>query len=273
MKKACKQARDHFPELLLANDKQLPEQQKPQNHSELDNYRHHLTQCADCAQSFASFSQTFGLFSYRQEVEPEPQLFDRVWRKAALEVSQVTERESGRFGWFRLGTFGPFLAAAALLVIGFWMGRRFPQTELVAPTLEVVNANDTSHPLDQKVLGYLQKTKTIILAIDNFDTDHHELARFDFRSEKRVSQALLLQSEELKQELEDKGSARLLELVTDLELILLQIAHLQNRVTPFDLEMVQDGINRRAILFKINIEEMKRSLEEQPPKQERGRRI
>jgi hypothetical protein len=51
----------------------------------------------------------------------------------------------------------------------------------------------------------------------------------------------------------------MVDLITDLELILLQIANLESEYNIPEIEMVKSGVDRRGILLKINIEEMRRS--------------
>lgn len=45
----------------------------------------------------------------------------------------------------------------------------------------------------------------------------------------------------------------------DLEVILLQISNLNETQSTLGIEIVQTGIHRRALLFKINLEEIRRA--------------
>jgi len=54
-------------------------------------------------------------------------------------------------------------------------------------------------------------------------------------------------------------------LVSDLEVILLQIANLESEHNLSTIEMVQSGVDRRGILLKINLEEMRQTETHYPP--------
>ena len=47
--------------------------------------------------------------------------------------------------------------------------------------------------------------------------------------------------------------------MTDLEVILLQIANLETEYDLPTIEMVKSGVDRRGVLLKINIEEMRKN--------------
>ena len=62
----------------------------------------------------------------------------------------------------------------------------------------------------------------------------------------------------LKDDLTDANRRKLYQLVSDLEVILLQIANLESQNDLPAVEMIRSGVDRRGILLKINLEEMER---------------
>jgi hypothetical protein len=71
------------------------------------------------------------------------------------------------------------------------------------------------------------------------------------------------ESGQLQADLEGPDQQRLRELVADLEVILLQIANLEAQHDMPGIEMVQHGVERSAILLKINLEEMRLNVKQQ----------
>jgi hypothetical protein len=57
----------------------------------------------------------------------------------------------------------------------------------------------------------------------------------------------------LKGELSGRRQRRLQELISDLEVVLLQIANFESESDMSVIELVQDGIKSRGILFKIHL--------------------
>jgi hypothetical protein len=57
--------------------------------------------------------------------------------------------------------------------------------------------------------------------------------------------------------LSDTHDRRLEKLVGDLELILMQIANLEEKEDLPEIELVKDGVDRKGLLLKINLEQMR----------------
>ncbi|MBT8400870.1 MAG: hypothetical protein KJO98_10365, partial [Rhodothermia bacterium] len=64
---------------------------------------------------------------------------------------------------------------------------------------------------------------------------------------------------DLKPSLEDARMRRLHELVSEIEMIMIQIANLEAEYDMPAVDMVREGVERKGLLFKINVEEMRQS--------------
>ena len=61
-------------------------------------------------------------------------------------------------------------------------------------------------------------------------------------------------------------------LISDLEVILLQIANLESEYNLPAIEMVKNGVDRKGILLKINIEEMRKYKSAEPNKSKKEKK-
>jgi hypothetical protein len=112
---------------------------------------------------------------------------------------------------------------------------------------------DTQVNVSQRAFDYIQRSKLIVLAIANFDPENQDPYALNLPYQQQVSKELVQEASWLKEELTDRRQRRLQELVSDLEVILLQIANLEEESDMSAIELVQDGVKSRGILFKIHL--------------------
>jgi len=113
--------------------------------------------------------------------------------------------------------------------------------------------------LVQRTQNYIERSKTMLLAIVNFDQENDDPFTLGLPYQRQVSQELVQEAAWIKSGLADSRERRLQELVTDLEVILLQIANLEAESDLEAIELVKDGVENRGILLKINLADMRRS--------------
>ena len=75
-------------------------------------------------------------------------------------------------------------------------------------------------------------------------------------SQKRLSESLVQEAAYLKTALDDPAQMRLYELVSDLEMILLQIANLEHEHDLEAVQMVQRGVDKQGVLFRIDLSKL-----------------
>jgi hypothetical protein len=125
--------------------------------------------------------------------------------------------------------------------------------------------------LDERVDRYLQRSKLVLLGVVNLDPNHRDVSSFDLTPERTLSRELVQETYSLKQELAASRQKRMLELLSDLEVILLQISHLQDGHNALGIELAKTGIRHKALVFKINLEEMSRSRPSNSGESSKGR--
>lgn len=151
--------------------------------------------------------------------------------------------------------------AVLLVVTGVLLGRTFLSPTEIGPILA---KNDTSSALLQQAAlelrahAYLDRSKTLLLGLVNFDVDEDDPSTLNFDRRQAIAGDLVLEASFLQDRLSPADHQRLRRLVADLEVILIQIANIESAYDVPEIEIVQSGVDRKAILFKIEVEEMRR---------------
>jgi hypothetical protein len=163
---------------------------------------------------------------------------------------------------FRIG------AAAALILVGIALGRwiwpqRHVPTSPSAPT--ALSPRPDHRPVATpaaRAEAYFQNSKVLLLALANFDPATDSAATLNFPTQRRISETLVQEAVYLKSEFTNTAERRLHELVEDLEVILLQIANLENEHDLAAIEMVRTSVTNQALLFRIDLSQMSREVED-----------
>ena len=104
--------------------------------------------------------------------------------------------------------------------------------------------------------NYIERSKVLLLGLVNFDPATDDLETISLPHIQKISRELLDQTPGLKAGLKDPSQQQLKQLVSDLELILLQIANLEAKNDVPGIELIKDGVNSKGIFLKINIQEI-----------------
>ncbi len=245
-------------------------------------FQAHIDDCKSCREAFLGMQATLQIMNKRERSEPQSAFWDNYWDNLEdkLEVSPTARPKTAfMHSWtFRL------MAAAVVLISGIFIGREwssldrqlsedFAQENLVVPDNRQNNVpqilnNPQGNPsfasraVQMRAANYLDRSKVLVLGLINLDEDTDELDSFDFSQHTRVSNELLQEAGYLKQALNTPQSRRLQSLVVDLEAILLEIATLSQQSDIPSVERVRTDVENRGILFKINMEELRRQLKE-----------
>ncbi|TDI71575.1 MAG: hypothetical protein E2O85_01945 [Bacteroidetes bacterium] len=154
------------------------------------------------------------------------------------------------------------LAVAALLVVaGVLLGRTFLSPVEIDPQLAENDLSSTQiqqNALEMRAHAYLGKSKTLLLGLVNFDLEEDDPSTLNFEKRRVIAGDLVREASFLQDRLSFAEHQRLRRLVADLEVILIQIANIESAYDVPEIEIVQSGVARKAILFKIDVEEMRR---------------
>jgi hypothetical protein len=261
----CKSYRKAFIEALY--DEMNPDQRR--------NFDAHLESCEDCAAAYAKLKSALGIMGKREREEPEDVFWTGYWDRLADRLEspeKISDRSESR--WKRLvqtltvqptWAYGT-AAAVGLLIIGVFIGKLVygPSTgdkRGIAP-IPIAESSPQSAEmtaLDQRTERYLNRSKVLLLGLINFDAETEDPYTLNLPQQRDISQNLVEEAGYLKSELSESADNKLLQLITDLEVILLQIANLESEYDLSAVDMVKSGVDRRGILLKINLEEMQRA--------------
>jgi hypothetical protein len=254
---ACRKYRARFVEAFYD---ELSAEQKQR-------FDEHLQGCPECAVAFAELRSVVKVMDQRQRPTPEPEFWQGYWHRLAARLEGA--RRPARVQWWRRLAEGLRLepawayrtvAAAALVVAGILIGKLFyggPATEPSQVTRAVPAFE--AEVVDARAERYIERSKLLLLALVNFDPETEYVAALDLPRQQEVSRALIQEAALLKDQLTQPDQQRFRELITDLEVILLQIANLESEYDLPMIDLVKSGVDRRAIFLKINLEEMRRT--------------
>ena len=239
----------------------------------------------NAAETLRALQATLRLMAERQRPEPPPGFFDGYQDRLAarLEREAASPRRKDRAGREPSRAVRLALrtsAAVLLMVVGVgigWLffGDRTPQSEgrlsgdvplaeqpAATPLHEepapVVLEEPAMQPasLDVRTDRYLNRSKVLLLGLVNLEPGQTDSVALGLPHKQAVARELVNESAVLRGDLADADQAALRDLVEDLEVILLQIANLEAGQDLPAIELVQRGVDRRAILLKINLAEM-----------------
>jgi hypothetical protein len=230
-------------------------------------FEKHLEECVSCQQEYEEISATMDTMSQRIRPEPGAKFFDSYWARLANRmdkehVVRPTEDRWWKSLFSRTTGLTPrwayqAMASILLVIIGIFLGRMFfapmQRTDQPATMAQAVSQPDSQINVSQRAFDYIQRSKLIVLAISNFDSQNQDPYALDLPYQQQVSRELVQEASWLKEELSGRRFRRLQELVSDLEVILLQIANLEEESDISAIELVQDGVESRGILFKIHL--------------------
>lgn len=227
----------------------------------------HLRDCPKCRAQLRENTLLLSAVSKKQRKDPGPQFWGDYTpnlRQRMITDGVFREKQS-RFLSILSDSFDiaprwalQAAAAAMILIVGIFVGREFfSLTPPPAPgpdnTLQVTQ-------VFQKTSHFLERSRVILMALDNFDPETESSIAINLPYQQQVSRELVQQAGYLKQELSAVHQRRLTELIDELEIILLQIANIDSASELETIQLVKSGDSIRGILFKIRLTDLRRSI-------------
>ncbi len=258
----------------------------------------HLASCGKCSGLYQALAKTVRQMSVRPAPDREPEFWEGFWDRLGRRMAFETEGREGAEGRTKASPLeGPTrrhsafsvrrwalgaAGAAFFLALGIFLGRSFfgPRADL-NPAARVTST-ETSRPgrlgpgsgrvepqLALRASRYLRRSRVILLAVVNADPSAGDVYNLSLPLQKKSSEELAQEAAVLKKELR-RSDPRLERLVSDLELILLQIANLRPEADVSAVEFIKAGIESSDIFFKIDLSEVRRSHDGEGPGGARG---
>jgi hypothetical protein len=263
----CKQSKDLFDEALC---RELNKEQKLL----LEN---HLRECPKCRSEFEKANRMLNFMKKRVYKEPGLAFWDNYWEKLQDRMEKKnllhtrSEKKQEKFSrFFQFLNFSPrwvvqAAAALVLVVIGIFIGREiFPPAKEPVKQMDrlpvLVSGYEPGTKLYQRTHNFIERSKVILLAMINFDPGTEDSYVLNLPYQQRISRELVQQAGGLKNELAGLDQGQLRELISDLEIILLQVANLDSDSDISAIELVKNGVKIRGVLFKMQLTDIRQSI-------------
>lgn len=234
---------------------------------QLQQFQEHLASCLQCSADYAELLAARRTMDERQRTEPPAEFWDQYWGRLAgkLESSDTAGVSATSHPWWRSWMFRSAAAAslmAAGIIVGWYYARHqaiptasnMSEGPGVAPAPAPTAAASSS---DDRAMDYLRRSEVLLLGIVNHGASDTASTSVELAREREVSRDLMAEAAVLKHDLDSPEQRRLRQLVSDLEIILLQIANLETQRDLPQIELVRSGVDRTGILLKINVEQMR----------------
>ena len=229
----------------------------------------HLAGCETCAREFERARALMNLLSDYSRPEPDDEYWSCWEEKLERRLDSITAEEDRperrRRGWFAVvhRVWMP-TAAAAVLIGAIALGWRITSVSWRQGHTAAVSPSPSPAHISVVIEArrYLDRSKLVLLGMRTFDPAEANEFRPSFARESEISRQLIRESASLKEQLASTNQVRLCGLVNDLDVVLLQIANLGRDYDERDLELIQLCMERKALLFKINLEDMVSSAED-----------
>ena len=232
--------------------------------SEKERFDEHMRSCQECASEYSVLGATLRLMDKRERPDPGPEFWDgywdrlsrrKVWEEAGEAprtslVARLVRALSGIPRWSYQAA-----GAAALLLVGILIGSR-----VVAPPAPVSTATRGAMESGAVVQAqnYIERSKILLLGLVNYDAAKEDAYAFDLGGKKTVSRELAAEAPAIRGALNARGQKRLRDLVSDLEVIMMQIANLGSGQDVEGVELIKQGVDRRGLFLKIDLDRMGR---------------
>jgi hypothetical protein len=249
------------------------------NEPQQKDFEGHLAGCAECRTAFGNLQSVAATMKQRVRPELTQAEWTIFWNELSAGINRSNDAPRNRlFPWREIVEFFRFrpaigygAAAVSILAVGILIGRLVLtgtpdlNTQLLSERLS--EAERTI--LNQRAHNYLQRSKILLLGIVN--GNGVTPSSYDLSKQQEVSRMLVREAGTLQSELTEADQQQMKKLVGDLEVILLQIANLEESKDFPALEIVRDGVERKGLLLKINLEQMNAQESAPPPPIQKSR--
>jgi hypothetical protein len=210
----------------------------------------HLRSCAGCASAYAALASTKKIMDLRKRPEPSTEFLEHAWDGIEERIGTRRSRPL-RMAWI-------YAAAAVVLVaFGVYLGRTlftFGSPAAAPPALASAPAPEEDS-VSVRTQAYLERSKVLLQGIINQDGGSRSADTYT--RQRRISRELVGEANVLTAALGRPEQRQVRELIADLQVILLQLANIEVGPGQPALELVRQGADRKSILFKIRLEELR----------------
>ncbi len=207
----------------------------------------HLAECEQCRAHDETLRRVLALVNELPIPERGDGYAEQVWQRLRWKLGSVRSR---RVRWQSL------LAAAALVAVAFFAGQLWHARNIAprVPSGMSATATIAQQPTRDRLL--------LIVVSDHLDSSERMLTEvananpkrsFDVSGERKRVEELVASNRIYRQSAARSGDARVAMLLSDLEPVLVELVHANDKLTPDELASLQRRIESKGLLFKVRV--------------------
>ena len=209
----------------------------------------HLRECGECRAELERMEEVFQALNALPVPDPGEEYGTRVWRQIA---NRLPERRMNWWAGFfmprRLAALG---AAAALLVLAFYVGRK---TGLKAGGEEIVDAGKIRERVLLVAVGeHLGKSEMILMELSNAQPAEAGKNLINISTAQKRAEDLVEENRLYRQTALNGGDNAMASTLDELQRVLMDVANSPGEVTPAQFESIQKRIAAQGILLKVRV--------------------
>ena len=229
----------------------------------------HPAACPACAAASEALRADLELMGRRRRPEPGPVFWDGYWDRLSRRFlwesveegrgPSLLARLAGALGRVRLPRWTLQAAgAAALLLVGVLIGTRLVgPPKGPAPELATA-ASAAPSPAVVQAESFIERSQVLLLGLVNYRPGVQDAYALDLDRKRALSRDLAAEAPGLRRSLTARDQKRLRDLVSELEVIMMQIANLGSGQDAEGIELVKQGVDARGIFLKIDLDRLGR---------------
>lgn len=210
----------------------------------------HLASCAECRAQSETLKRVLALVDTMPIPERGERYSEEVWTRLRWKLGSRRRIRSWQVG----------LAAAAMLAIAFVSGllwqKRGGQTIPSVPVAQTTAGQTGLSVLQNRnqillvvVSDHLDQSERMLMEVANADAKR----TLDMSEASRRAEDLVASNRIYRLTAQQRGETRIASLLSDLEPVLLELAHAGQSLTPAEVAALQKRIDDKGLLFKVRV--------------------
>lgn len=110
---------------------------------------------------------------------------------------------------------------------------------------------------DVRARDYIERSQVLLLELINSNPDTTRAGEGDYHAQQARAGALVREASVLRDDLPGSDNRRMRDLVTELQLVLREIANLESKNDYQAVEIIRNRVSREGVLMKIDVEQMR----------------
>ncbi len=209
----------------------------------------HLASCDACRREYNAIRRVLAVVDGIPVPERGERYGELVWTRLRWRLGSDRRRRR---------TWQSALAAAAVLAVAFfagqlWHARRAGVEQAISPVpagkIAGVPQSSKERILFVVVTDHLDSSGRMLLEVANADAKRG----LDLSSERKRAGELLASNRIYRQTATRRGDERLAMVLADLEPLLIEIAHADEKLSPDEVAALQKRIDSKGLLFKVRV--------------------